>query len=353
MSREPLPDEPPLLRRAPVPARVVVTGGAGFVGSHLCEELLGRGHAVHAVDDLSTGRREHLAGIAAGSRFRLTVGSVEDADLARSICAGADAIFHLAGVVGVQRLATEPLEVVQRNLRGNEAMIAAAAEAGVPLLFTSSSEVYGDGPVPFREQDPVRLGITEGLRGGYACAKSMSEWLLFAHAAQRRWPVLVARLFNTVGPRQTGRHGMVLPRFVAQASSGEPITVYGSGDQTRCFAHVREVARALADLAEAPGAAGAVYNVGSDRETTVAELAAMVRRLAGSTAPIVRVPLSTVFPAGFVDPPRRRPSLDRLRRAIGWVPAMPLEQIVGELLQLARTGALADLATAAAVRAAN
>jgi len=319
------------------PARVLVTGGAGFIGSHLCAELLRRGHAVHVIDDLSTGRLENLAEVVSHAMLRTTVASVADPAVAARACEDADVVFHLAGVVGVRRLAREPLEVMQRNLRCTEVIVAAAAAAGVPLLLTSSSEVYGDGPVPFREQDPVRPGATEGLRGGYACAKAMGEWLAFGHAQQSGMPVVIARLFNTVGPRQSGEGGMVLPRFVAQALRGEPITVYGSGEHTRCFAHVAEVVRALADLAEAPNARGCVFNVGSAVETTVRDLALLVRDRAGSRSPIVLVPFAEVFPTGFADPPRRLPCLERLARVIGWVPKRPLVSIVDELIELARS----------------
>lgn len=343
----PLSGEEPLFDRAALPAgrrpRVLVTGGAGFIGSHLCEELLRRGCDVHAVDDLSTGRLTNLGAVADDAALQTTVASVADPAVAARLCVDVDIVFHLAGVVGVRRLADEPLEVMQRNLACNEGMLAGAARHRVPILLASSSEVYGDGPVPFREQDPVRPGATEGPRGGYACAKAMGEWLAFGHAAHSGLPVVVARLFNTVGPRQSGQHGMVLPRFVAQALRGEPITVYGSGEQTRCFAHVREVARALADLAEARDTTGRVFNVGSEQETTVADLAAVVRAQAGCAVPIVRLPLATVFPVGFVDPVRRRPCVARLRRAIGWVPSMPLAAIVGELLDLGRAGALPDV----------
>ncbi|HEX5050793.1 MAG TPA: NAD-dependent epimerase/dehydratase family protein [Planctomycetota bacterium] len=335
-----------MTRRAHAPVRAVVTGGAGFIGSHLAEELLRRGDRVHVVDDLSTGRLANLAAVAGHPALQVTVASVAEPAVAARACAQADIVFHLAGVVGVRRLADEPLDVMQRNLRCTEVVAAAAAAARVPLLLTSSSEVYGDGPVPFREQDPVRPGATEGLRGGYACAKAMGEWLAFGHAAQIGLPVVVARLFNTVGPRQSGDHGMVLPRFVRQAVRGEPITVYGSGDQTRCFAHVEEVVRALADLAECPGAAGRVFNVGSAVETTVAGLAALVRQRAHSESVIQQVPFAEVFPSGFVDPPRRLPSLDRLRAAVGWVPARALVQIVDELLADARAGEIAGLAGA-------
>jgi UDP-glucose 4-epimerase len=319
----------------PVPGAVVVTGGAGFVGSHLCEELMRRGHAVHAVDDLSSGSLDNLEVARGLGALRVTVGSVAEEAVAARVCAGASAVFHLAGVVGVRRLAEDPLDVMQRNLRCSEVMIEAAAAAGTPLLLTSSSEVYGDGPVPFRECEPIRPGVTEGPRGGYAGAKAMSEWLAFAHAQKAGLPVVVARLFNTVGPRQQHDPGMVLPRFVRQAASGEPITVYGTGEQTRCFAHVAEVVKALADLAESPAASGRVVNVGSDVETTVTELARLACEQAGSRSPIVNVPLEQVFPKGFVDPPRRRPCLDRLRQVIGWVPSLPLREIVAELLELA------------------
>jgi len=348
------PNDPPLLppiaavSATPLcarPGRAVVTGGAGFIGSHLCGELLARGHEVHVVDDLSTGRRENLAPLLRTGRLRLTVASVAEPAVAAAACTDADVVFHLAGVVGVRRLAREPLAVMQSNLVGTQAMVAAAAAADVPILITSSSEVYGGGPVPFCETDPVRPGATEGLRGGYACAKAMGEWLALGHAASTGLPVVVARLFNTVGPRQSGDHGMVLPRFLQQAVRGEPLTVYGDGAQTRCFAHVGDVVRALADLAAAPAAVGHVFNVGSDRETSVLELARLVCARAGSRSTIQHVPYGDVFPPGFVDPPRRVPSLDRLHRVLGWVPATPLAAIVDELVALARA-ALAQPAPA-------
>lgn len=350
MVDQPLFPTDPLLPRQPGAAasgaRALVTGGAGFIGSHLVEELLRRGLSVHVVDDLSTGSLDNLAAVRGDRRLRTTVAAIDDPAVARAACASADVVFHLAGVVGVRRLATEPLTVMQRNLHCTEVLLAAASARRVPVLLTSSSEVYGDGPVPFRESDPVRPGATEGLRGGYACAKAMGEWLAFGHAEQTGLPVVVARLFNTVGPRQSGDHGMVLPRFVQQATQGEPITVYGSGAQTRCFAHVTEVVRALADLALAPRCAGRVFNVGSAVETTVGELAQLVKRAAGSASPIVQVPFGAVFPTGFVDPPRRWPCLERLREAIGWVPDATIESIVRELVALARRSAAVTTAAA-------
>jgi UDP-glucose 4-epimerase len=321
-------------------ARVLVTGGAGFIGSHLAELLIDRGHAVHVVDDLSSGRLENVAALRDRPGFRLTVASVADADVAAAICRDADCVFHLAGEVGVRRLAEAPLSTMARNLRSTDTMLDAAAASGRPILIASSSEVYGQGPVPFRESDPVRPGTPEGLRGGYACAKAMGEWLAMAHAAEHGLPVVVCRLFNTVGPRQSGRHGMVLPRFVQQALAGEPITVFGDGMQTRCFAHVSQTVRALFALAATEGAAARIYNVGSDREIRVKALAELVRAIAGSSSPIECVPLESVFPRGFVDPPRRVPCLERLQATIGFVPDMPIEAIVGELLALQRTGEL-------------
>ena len=318
------------------PGNAVVTGGAGFIGSHVVEHLLQLGYRVHVVDDLSAGCRDNLAGVANHRDLRLTVASVADPAVARRVVAGADVVFHLAGVVGVRRLAAEPLQVMQRNLHCTEAVLAATAAARVPVLLASSSEVYGDGPVPFCEDHAVRPGRTEGLRGGYACAKAMGEWLALAHAAESGLPVLVARLFNTVGPRQRGDHGMVLPRFVDQAVRGRPLTVYGGGGQTRCFAHVRDVARALVELTAAAAVPGRVVNVGSAIETPVESLAVLVRERAGSASPIEHVPFGDVFPVGFVDPPRRVPSLERLRRAIGWTPSSSLTAIVDELIACAR-----------------
>ena len=295
---------------------------------------------MHVVDDLSTGRIDNLAAGLDDPRLRVTIASVEDPAVAARVCADADAVFHLAGVVGVQRLAAEPLAVMQCNLHSTQCMVAAAAAARVGILLTSSSEVYGDGRVPFREQDPVRPGATEGLRGGYACAKAMGEWLAFGHAEQSGLPVVVARLFNTVGPRQTGDHGMVLPRFVTQALRGEPLTVYGDGSQTRCFAHVGEVVRALADLAEARGAAGRVFNVGSAvGRPRLLELAELVRAGACSAfADHVRVPFDAVFPSRLRRSGPRRVAVRStacVRRLVG-CRAASIESIVAELARVGR-----------------
>ncbi|MGC6486915.1 MAG: NAD-dependent epimerase/dehydratase family protein [Planctomycetota bacterium] len=332
----PASDPTPLPPLCAGPGRAVVTGGAGFVGSHLVEHLLEEGFTVEVIDDLSTGRLDNLDAVRAEDRLQVTVGSVADARIARSAFAAADVVFHLAGAVGVRRLARAPLKVMQANLRASEVVLEAAADLGVPVLFSSSSEVYGDGEVPFVEHAGVAPGSTEGLRGGYACAKAMSEWLACAHAERAGLPVVVARLFNTVGPRQRGEHGMVLPRFVDQALRGEPLTVYGDGAQTRCFAHVRDVARALAALARSSSRPGRVVNVGSAVETSVSALAELVVATVGGRGAIRRVPYGDVFPAGFVDPVRRVPSLERLRASNGWVPQTPLARIVADVVAAAR-----------------
>jgi UDP-glucose 4-epimerase len=327
--------------------RVAVTGGAGFLGSHVVEELLRRGHRVHAVDDLSGGSVQNLAAVATHPRLRVTVASVAEPATAQAVCAAADAVLHFAGVVGVRRLADDPLGVMQANQRSAECVFAAAAAARIGVLFSSSSEVYGRGRVPFAEDEPVSPGVPEGPRGSYACAKAYAEWLAFGHAARAGMPVVVARLFNTVGPRQTGDHGMVLPRFVQQARAGLPLTVYGDGRQTRCFAHVGDVARALLDLAAAPAAVGRIVNVGSDDEIAVRALAELVRARSGSRSPIETMPLAAVFPPGFDDVPRRVPSLARLRATIGWAPSRPMTAIVDELLAVPQRDATAPAAMTA------
>ena len=324
----------PSLREQPESAlhTALVTGGAGFLGSHLVQHLLGLGRRVVALDDLSSGSLDNLAHLRGHPGLRIAIGNAADAATVERELRGCDHLFHLAGAVGVSRLYTEPVAMLERNLRPTEVVLAAAAAAHTPVLIASSSEVYGSGPVPFREADPIGPGATASLRGGYACAKAMGEWLALAHARENRLPVVVVRIFNTVGPRQSERHGMVLPRFVGQALRGEPITVYGSGTQTRCFAGASEVVRAFTELLDAPGARGSVFNVGSDREIAIADLARLVREVTGSRSPIVHLPVAEVFPRGFPDPPRRVPCLQRLRDLLGWAPDAPLERVIEQVL---------------------
>lgn len=315
---------------------ILVTGGLGFVGSHLVDALLAAGRSVHVLDDLSSGSPDNLRQWRSEPRLRISVASAEDPQVAAAACRSASCVFHLAGAVGVQLLMTDPLMVIRRNLRCTEVMLEAAAKTRIPILITSSSEVYGQGPVPFCESDPVLPGVPDELRGGYACAKAMGEWLALGYAKRQALPVVVVRLFNVVGARQSGAYGMVLPRFLLQATSGRPVTVFGDGTQTRCFAAATEVAQALIALLATRSAHGKIINVGSDREISMRALAELVCTKAASSSPIVLVPFAEMFPTGFVDPARRVPSLDRLRSVIGWVPERPIEAIVSDLLSLMR-----------------
>ena len=316
--------------------RALVTGGAGFIGSHLCERLLEDGHRVRVLDDLSTGCMANIAHLLSRPGFSYRTGSVTDAPLVGELVASADLVCHLAAVVGVQLVARNQVGAMETNVRGTELVLAAAARTGCRVLVTSSSEVYGAGPVPFSEDGPVALGATSQPRGGYACSKAMGEWLALAQYRERGLPVLIARVFNTVGPRQSRRYGMVLPRFAAQALRGEPLTVYGDGRQTRCFAHVREVVDALVALTQSPSADGQVINVGSDREVSMGQLAELVRVRAGSASTIVEIPFQKAFPGGFVDLPRRVPDLTRLQATIGSKPGLALETIVDDVLESVR-----------------
>ena len=316
--------------------RYLITGGAGFIGSHLAEALLARAAEVVALDDLSTGRRDNVAPLEDRAGFTLVVGSAASAGLVGELLRDCDAVLHLAAAVGVRRTLEQPLASLETNLATTRAVLEAAADQGKKVLLASSSEVYGRGArLPFAEDDELVLGPTERPRGAYGCAKALAEWWARAHAADSGLPVIVARLFNTVGPRQVGTHGMVLPRFVGQALRGSPITVYGSGNQTRCFAHVRDVVEALLRLLEAPQAVGGVFNVGSDDEVPIQELAECVRTVTGVRVPIERVPYARVHP-GLDDVPRRVPSLQRLLAVTGFRPATPLARIVADVVDAVR-----------------
>ena len=310
--------------------RYLVTGGAGFIGSHLVDRLRSRGHRVTVLDDLSTGRRENLG---RDPGVDLHVGGIEDqAAVARAI-EGCDLVFHLAAAVGVRLVHDHPLRAIRSVVRGTEVVLEAAAERGLPVLLTSSSEVYGASTrVPFREDDDILLGPTTRVRGGYACAKALAEWTARAMAGELGLRACVVRLFNTVGPRQRGRYGMVLPRFCGQAARGEPLTVYGDGAQTRSFAHVADVVTAMLALIESPPAFGSVFNVGSDLEISILELAELVRHCADSRSEVVCSPFDEVYPGGAVDIPRRVPDLGRLRAMTGFSPAISLEQTVRDVL---------------------
>lgn len=301
--------------------RVLVTGGAGFVGSHLIDHLVQRGDSVVALDDLSTGRIENLDDAFRAAEDRLTVvqGDVCDRSLVDRLTCGVDAVVHLAAAVGVERIGAAPLQSMRTNIQGVDAVLEAAGSADVPVVLASSSEVYGGGDaaaVPFDEADSMRLGEAGALRAGYACAKAYAECAATAHAQEHSLRAVIVRLFNTVGPRQRARYGMVLPRFVDQALAGTPLTVFGDGTQTRCFAHVRDVVRQILGLLEA-GAFGRAFNVGDDRETRIVDLARRVVAAVGSASELRFEPFESAHP-GFGDGALRRvPALQRMRAELG------------------------------------
>ncbi|MHC5063644.1 MAG: NAD-dependent epimerase/dehydratase family protein [Planctomycetota bacterium] len=313
--------------------RYLVTGGAGFIGSHLVDRLLAQGHRVLVLDDLSTGSSLNLMRHREHGELSFLQASVCDADLLRRLMGDVDFVFHLAAVVGVQLLMRHPRRALEVNLLGSEAVLDAAEAAGVPMLMTSSSEVYGLGPgAPFREDVDLQPGRSDDVRGGYAFSKAMAECSALARAREGSLQVTIVRLFNTVGPRQTGEYGMVLPRFLSQALRGEPLTVFGDGAQTRCFADVGEVVDCMLRLVEEPKSQGRIFNLGSDREVTIAELAETVRRLTGSDSRVQYMPLREVLHRGTRDVLRRVPDLGRLVECIGCKPDMDLETIVRGLL---------------------
>ena len=313
--------------------QTLITGGAGFIGSHLTDRLVEQGDRVVVLDDLSTGLRSNLDGALAGGRAELVRGSVLDAELVHELVGRADRVFHLAAGVGVRRVVERPVSTLRTNVRGAETVLEAAARHERPILLASSSEVYGRGArLPFREEDDLVLGPTASRRWGYACSKALDEWLAFAWRHETGLPVVVARLFNTVGPRQRGRYGMVLPSFAAQALAGRPLTVHGDGRQTRCFAHVRDTVEALLRLIECDAARGLAVNVGTDREVEIRAVAEAVRAAAGSSSPIVHVSYEEAYGTGFEDMRRRRPCLERLRSLTGFAPETPLEEAVADVV---------------------
>ena len=301
--------------------RILVTGGAGFVGSHLVDRLTARGDVVTVLDDLSSGCLAHLAH--ARVPPRLVHGSVRDARLVDRLVQDAEQVFHLAAVVGVRTALEQSVRAMRVNAEGSGQVLDACAHHGVPVLYTSSSEVYGDVAGPLGEDSPVALGPSSRTRGGYACSKAYGEWLAFGYAREQGLPVVVARLFNVVGPRQSA--SMVVPRFVGQALRGKPLTIHGDGSQRRCFADVAEVADALLALAAAPRARGLVVNVGGPHECSVIELAHRVRAATGVDAPLVHVPFHAAFPSGGTDVRRRVPVLSRLFELTGRVPSRPFD----------------------------
>jgi len=313
--------------------QALVTGGAGFIGSHLCELLLARGWRVTALDDLSTGRVDNVRALEGREDFRLIVGSASDWDLVREVAARAHTVFHLAAAVGVRKVMDDPVGTVERNLHATETVLRASNQYRLRLLLASTSEVYGASRRErFNEDDDCLIGRSRHRRWAYAAAKLMDEFHAFAYRHANGLEVTIARLFNTVGPRQVGRYGMVVPTFARQAVRGEPLTVYGDGRQRRCFTAVADVVRCLADLAERRDAAGEVFNVGSDNEISILDLAERIRELAGSRSPVVFKTYAEAYGEDFNDMERRRPDVSKLRAFLGYVPETPLDAILRAVL---------------------
>ncbi len=318
--------------------KVFITGGAGFIGSHLAEALLDRGDAVLMLDDLSTGRMGNIEHLMGRQGFEHRIGSATDAPLVTELVDRCDLTVHLAAAVGVKLIVDQPVRTIETNVRGTEVVLTAAARKQKLTVIASTSEVYGKGiKIPFSEDDDLRLGPTANSRWAYACSKALDEWLALAYWREKGVPVIIPRFFNTVGPRQTGRYGMVLPTLVAQALRGEPLTVYGTGEQSRCFSHVRDVVKAVLALIETPAAVGQVVNVGSEEEVSMLRLAELVRELTGTKSDIVLVPYTEAYAEGFEDMQRRVPDVSKLERMIGFRPRTPLEEIVRDVIVYERS----------------
>ena len=310
-------------------ASVLVTGGAGFVGSHLVERLIAEGKTVIVLDDLSTGTIENLKSIRNHPELRFIEARISRCEQLGELVAGCESIYHLAAGVGVELVVNSPIRVLETNLHETEVLMEAAAEASVPVLLTSTSEVYGKSQKEaFSEEDDLLIGPPHQARWAYACSKLMDEFLALAYAKERGLPVVIARLFNTVGPRQTGRYGMVLPRFIAAAEAGRPVKVYGDGEQTRCFCYVQDTVESLIRLQGSAAARGEVFNVGSTEEISIRGLAQLVIELLGSRSTIELVPYREAYAPGFDDMRRRKPVVEKLARLTGFRPETSLRAII-------------------------
>lgn len=313
---------------------ILVTGGAGFIGSHLVERLLRDGHSVTVIDDCSTGRWENLEKIKGCPGLSIIESRVSDCPDLPVLCARASFVFHLAAAVGVELVVHSPTRTIETNLEETEVVLKSAAASKTPTLITSTSEVYGRSTKPdFSEEDDLVIGPPTLGRWSYACSKLMDEFLALGYYQERGLPVIITRLFNTVGPRQVGHYGMVLPRFVEAALEGKPLQVYGTGGQTRCFCNVRDTVEALVRLMVKPSAAGQIFNVGSTEEISITALAERVVEIAASRSSIEYIPYNTAYKPGFEDMLRRKPSVKKLEAVTGFRPATPLDRTIRELIE--------------------
>ncbi|MEO7158103.1 MAG: GDP-mannose 4,6-dehydratase [Vicinamibacterales bacterium] len=312
--------------------RILITGGAGFIGSHLAEALLDAGHIVYALDDLSTGSIDNINHLKGNPNFHYTIDTVFNDSLVAEMVDRADVIFHMAAAVGVKLIVERPVHTIETNVHGTEVVLRHAAKKKL-VFIASTSEVYGkSAKVPFNEETDLVMGATTRHRWAYACSKALDEFLALAHWKETRQPVIVMRFFNTVGPRQTGQYGMVVPTFVRQALANEPITVFGDGTQQRSFTYVGDVVGALLKLMVEPAAIGQVFNVGNTEEVTIRGLAERIKARTGSTSEIVTIPYDQAYEAGFEDMPRRVPDLTKINQAIGYVPEVGLDEIIDRVV---------------------
>jgi UDP-glucose 4-epimerase len=322
--------------------RILITGGAGFIGSHLADHLTARGDEVWAVDNLSTGSIENIEHLKSHPLFHYQVEDIMNQAAMAELVDRCDVIFHLAAAVGVRLIVESPVRTIETNIRGTEIMLNLVAKKRKLIVIASTSEVYGKAnKVPFREDDDLVIGPTTKGRWSYACSKAIDEFLALAYWKEKKVPVIICRFFNTVGPRQTGRYGMVLPNFVRQALAGEPLTIYGTGQQSRCFGYVGDVVRALDKLIRTEKAVGQVFNLGSDEEVTIEELARRVIALSGSHSKIEYVPYDQAYEEGFEDMLRRVPSLEKIATYVGYRPTTSLNEIIQKVIESQRNPAVA------------
>jgi len=317
--------------------RVLITGGAGFIGSHLSEALLERGDDVYVLDDLSTGSIDNISHLKSQPRFHYTIDSVTNEPLLAEMLDRCDTVVHLAAAVGVKLIVEQPVRTIETNVHGTEVVLKHANKKKKLVLIASTSEVYGkSASVPFREDADLVLGPTEKHRWAYACSKMIDEFLALAYWKERKLPVIIVRLFNTVGPRQTGQYGMVVPTFVRQALTGQPITVFGDGTQSRSFTYVGDVVKAMVALIDEPRASGHVFNIGNGKEITIGDLARRIKSMTGSASPIVQIPYDQAYEAGFEDMPRRVPDISKIRALVGYRPTVELDEILTRVIESLR-----------------
>ena len=330
--------------------KVLITGGAGFIGSHLSEQHLKRGDEVYIIDDLSTGSIENIEIIKGEKNFHYYLDSVTNQHLIAELVDLCDVVYHLAAAVGVRLIVESPVRTIETNIRGTEVVLHHAAKKRKRVLITSTSEVYGKRDrVPFSEDDDLVMGPTNKGRWSYACSKAIDEFMAVAYWKEKRVPTVIARLFNTVGPRQTGRYGMVIPNFVRQALAGDDITVYGDGSQSRCFTHVSDVVGALMKLAEHPQAVGEVYNIGSSNEVSILQLAERVKALTGSNSKIAFLPYDQAYEEGFEDMLRRVPNISKISNLVGYAPTFSLDEILQSVIDYQRSKTANRLGTSVSI----